>query len=192
MKNFIFIIYTILISVWYNTLNANNDCCYSHFIGEYFGGGIIYHLWKDENNVEHGLIVSLKDVTKFVWSNIDNTEIGKPSKSTWNGKKNSQAIINQKGHRKSASEICLELIENNFDDWYLPSIDELILLFNSRYEVNKALSKIEGANELNNDDSYWSSNESKKSLAWHFMFNSGHAFDSSKSSIYTVRAIRSF
>jgi len=36
---------------------------YTHYLGEIFGGGIIYYLWKDAANVEHGLIASLDDLT---------------------------------------------------------------------------------------------------------------------------------
>jgi hypothetical protein len=192
MKKLIILLFALIFTLYGYVLKGSNTNCFNHYLGEYYGGGIIFHLWKDENKVEHGLIVSLKDISKFIWSNIDNTEIGNSSRSSWDGISNSNAIINQKGHRKSASKLCLDYITNEFDDWYLPSIDELSLLFHSRFEVNKSISKIKEAVELSIEDSYWSSTESKKSLAWNFMFNTGHAYDNSKSNIYLVRAIRSF
>ena len=33
---------------------------FTHYIGEEFGGGVIFHLWKDAQGIEHGLIVSLE------------------------------------------------------------------------------------------------------------------------------------
>jgi hypothetical protein len=29
---------------------------FTHSIGEKFGGGVIFHVWKDDQGIEHGLI----------------------------------------------------------------------------------------------------------------------------------------
>jgi hypothetical protein len=89
---------------------------FTHYIGEQFGGGVIYHLWKDAQGVEHGLIV---DKTDFGgnWSNLISTIIGATAQSSWDGLSNSNAIIAQPGHTNSAAATCLNSINGGQNDW---------------------------------------------------------------------------
>ena len=168
---------------------------FTHYIGEEFGGGVIYYLWKDLNNVEHGLIVDLTHVsTAQAWSNNNITLIGSSAQSTWDGLSNSNAIVSQEGHTNSAAKLCLDLIVGGQSDWYLPSVDELSLLWHNRFIVNKVLSTIQGAELFGTGLSdYWSSSEYSYNFAYPFRFGPGDAGGNGfKSSTYFVRAIRSF
>lgn len=168
------------------------------FIGEYYGGGVIFHLWKDAQGIEHGLVVSLNNQSNTQeWSNIRNTEIGITAQSTWDGLTNSIAIIGQVGHINSAAKLCLDLSSNGFSDWYLPSIDEISLLWQNRFHVNMALSSIAGASQLNYSSLFtlWSSSEWTNNGgfgAFMFNFDSGTVSYSNKDSQRYVRAIRLF
>lgn len=165
---------------------------FTHYIGEQFGGGIIFHLWKDESGAEHGLVVSLTHTGMAEpWSNITNNQIGNNAQSTWDGLANSYAIVGQAGHTGSAAKLCLDLDSGGYNDWYLPSIDELNLLLNNRYHVNKTLSSMGGgAVILPLPAYYWSSVEANSTHAW--FYNYGSIAVTSKSSTYYVRAIRAF
>jgi hypothetical protein len=168
---------------------------FTHYIGEEFGGGIIYYLWKDLNNVEHGLIVALTNVsTAQAWSNNINTLIGSSAQSTWDGLSNSNAIVSQAGHINSAAKLCLDLIAGGQSDWYLPSVDELSLVWHNRFIINKVISTIPGAQLFGTGLSdYWSSSENSYNSAYPFRFGPGDANGNGfKSSTYFVRAIRSF
>jgi hypothetical protein len=175
---------------------------FTHYIGEEFGGGVVFHLWKDAAGVEHGLIVDKTDLsTAQVWSNIDVTFIGSSAQSSWDGLSNSNAIVGQAGHTSSAAALCLNSTNGAQSDWYLPSIDELSLLWNSRFNVNKSLSTIGGATVLPIYNSYyWSSTEHNCCTAWNFDFLFGIPSDNSsfipggdnKSIAFYVRAVRAF
>jgi hypothetical protein len=166
---------------------------FTHNIGEEFGGGVIFHLWKDAQGVEHGLIVDKTDVsTSQAWSNVTSTLIGSTAKSSWDGLSNSNAIIGQAGHTNSVAALCLNSTNGGQSDWYLPSIDELSLLSHSRFNVNKSLSTIGGATILPNFDYYWSSTEEDFNGAWLFGIGSGDAHEYNKNNIYHVRAVRAF
>lgn len=166
---------------------------YSHYIGEKFGGGVIFHLWKDSTGVEHGLVVAINNQsTSYVWSNINSALIGTNAQSGWDGLSNSNAIIGQPGHTNSAAQLCLDLVSGNQNDWYLPSIDELSLLWQNRFNVNKSLSTIAGATIIENLYFFWSSTEGDGNLAWNFSFYSGTANYNNKFNTYFVRAIRTF
>ncbi|MFN6039781.1 MAG: DUF1566 domain-containing protein, partial [Bacteroidota bacterium] len=163
-----------------------------HYIGEEFGGGVIFHLWKDNLGVEHGLVLAITDQsTSQPWSNITNITIGINAQSTWDGLLNSNSIVGQPGHSNSAAQLCLNLVSGGQNDWYLPSIDELGLLWHNRFNINKVLSSISGASILPFTGSYWSSTEGGAG-ALGFAFNTGAVASLSKGGGNTVRAIRSF
>jgi len=166
---------------------------FTHYIGEAFGGGVIFHLWKDAQGVEHGLIVDKTDLsTGQAWSNISQTLIGATAQSSWDGLSNSNAIVGQAGHTNSAAALCLNSTNGGQSDWYLPSIDELSLLWHNRFNVNKSLSAIGGATGLPILAYYWSSTEDDDFYAWLFTFTTGRAGISDKYGANYVRAVRAF
>lgn len=165
---------------------------FTHYIGEEFGGGVVFHLWKDVSGVEHGLIVDLVDLsTSQVWSNINATLIGSSAQSSWDGLSNSNAIVGQAGHTSSASALCLNSTNGSQSDWYLPSIQELNMLWNNYYTVARSLAQISGATQLQ-PANYWSSTETDDTNAWGFGFANGFAYTTNKYNAYYVRADRAF
>ncbi|MFN8208471.1 MAG: hypothetical protein U0T82_13835 [Bacteroidales bacterium] len=175
-----------LLSVPY-ALHANTagstDGSSGHYIGELYGGGVIYYLDKSG---QHGLIVSPEDISNnCVWSNLI-TGIGPPAKSSWDGKSNSLAILAQEGHTNSAALLCINYRGGGFSDWYLPAIDELIKMFNVRYEINKSLG--EKGIKL---DYYYSSTEVTGNGALASLA-AGTVNESMKNYGRYVRAIRAF
>src|SRR5574344_1160261 len=134
-----------LLSVPYALYAANAGTAtgggnFTHYIGEEYGGGVIFHLWKDNAGVEHGLIVALTDQSMSQWSNVTSAEIGTSAQSLWDGLSNSNSIVGQPGHTSSAAKLCLDLVSGGQSDWYLPSIQELNMLWNN-YTVTRALSQ---------------------------------------------------
>jgi len=186
-----------LLSVPYALYAANAGTAtgggnFTHYIGEEYGGGVIFHLWKDNAGVEHGLIVALTDQSiSQAWSNVTSAEIGTSAQSSWDGLSNSNSIVGQAGHTSSAAKLCLDLVSGGQSDWYLPSIQELNMLWNNYYTVARALSQISGATQMSNAP-YWSSSESYSNNAWDFTFTSGSSFNTNKNFTLYVRAVRAF
>ena len=186
-----------LLSVPYALYAANAGTAtgggnFTHYIGEEYGGGVIFHLWKDNAGVEHGLIVALTDQsTSQAWSNVTSAAIGTSAQSSWDGLSNSNSIVGQAGHTSSAAKLCLDLVSGGQSDWYLPSIQELNMLWNNYYTVTRALSQISGATQLSNS-AYWSSSEDDGNYAWVFYFYSGDAGGGNKFKTDCVRAVRAF
>lgn len=171
---------------------------FTHYIGEQYGGGVIFHLWKDNTGVEHGLIVTLTDQsTSQDWSNVTTTSIGIPAQSLWDGVSNSNAIVGQVGHTSSAAKLCLDLVSGGKSDWYLPAIDELERLYQNRMEVNATLRTMDGATELKRYTSdkrtyYWSSTEKEALNAIIYCFDKGYLANEFKTETNNVRAVRAF
>lgn len=169
---------------------------FTHFIGEEFGGGVVFHLWKDSQGQEHGLIVDKVYLsTSQAWSNITDVEIGPSARSIWDGLSNSNAIVSQSGHTNSAAALCLNSTNGGQTDWYLPSIQELNMLWNNYYTVARAFSQIPGATLLE-ESYYWSSSESAFiNYVWYFLFSLGNGYGSypaPKDTQGLVRAVRAF
>lgn len=165
---------------------------FEHYLGEQFGGGIIYSLWKDAAGKEHGLIVALNDQSDSVpWSNIDTTAIGLNSQSVWNGPLNTSEITRQPGYKSGAALVCQNYTAGGFNDWYLPSISEFNLLYCNRNKIKKALDM---AGKPMGHYNYWSSTEYAAGSAWVFATNAGpvNNYIFSKYSMFNVRAIRAF
>ncbi len=104
----------------------------THYLGEDFGGGIIYHLYVGSDGLQHGLIVNKTESTA-VWQDYGLEQITNATRS-WDGVFNTALMINS-----AAANYVNGLTDGGFTDWYLPSIDELNRLFANRDFVNKAL-----------------------------------------------------
>jgi hypothetical protein len=182
-------------------MSAVSNNVFQYEIGQYVAdeGGVIFHRYLDGSN-ENYLVIDTTDLSaSSFWSNINSVAIGATAQSTWNGSSNSNAIVAQSGFTSGAAKLCLDSTNNLQSDWYLPAIDELSLLWQNRFNVNRTLSgnsshgSISGATQIGYN-SYWSSTESISGgggTAWFFLTD-GFANFNSKSTTYYVRAVRKF
>ena len=151
-------------------------------IGMDHQGGMIFYL--DGNG--GGLITSMDNLTNAIWgcrgtdlSGADGTAIG-------TGEQNTLDIQSGCPLAGSANTQCYDLSLNGYNDWFLPSKDELI-------QMHAAVGQ--GANNEAGfgDVTYWSSSESGKNTAWTTLFTTGVSTSlTDKNATYRVRAIRSF
>ena len=164
---------------------------FTHPIGAFIGGGVVFHQWR-EGATEWYLAVDTVDLsTSQAWSNVTSTAIGATAQSSWDGLSNSNAIVAQSGHTSSAAKLCLDSTNNGQSDWYLPAIDEVNLLFNNRFNVNKTLSGIVGATQIPFLQ-YKTSTENTNTNAYSFNGLSYTIISGLKNNLERVRAIRKF
>ncbi len=184
-----------LLSVPYALYAKTAGTVGSHYVGELYGGGVVF--WVDHTG-KKGLIISMVDLsTSQGWSNVtgDNTR----NTNDWDGMGNTAAIIGQSGHTSSAAKLCNDYTNTDYgtgtySDWYLPSIAELFLIRNNFYAVQKALDSDgnNATNQLDKSINYWSSTESTSSYALSFKLSDGSTIEESKLNNDYVRAIRAF
>ena len=144
---------TQLLSVPY-ALHAKtaNDLVGKHYIGEQFGGGVIFHLWRDQSGEEHGLIVDLMDLGTSLYmdttslNNNVSSEILYSLAQEFDGSNLSDIITGISV--QSAASLCLNSTNGGFSDWYLPSYYEMSLLKNNLYPVENVLRNISNADAL--------------------------------------------
>ena len=177
-------------------MTAVSGNVFQYEIGEYVAdeGGVIFHRYLD-GNTQNYLVVSITDQSiGQAWSNISGTLIGSTAQSTWDGLSNSNAIVGQSGFTNGAAKTCLDYSVGSIDDWYLPAIDELSLLYQNRFNANKTISSIGGATIIS-QNVYWSSTENMTgigSFAYAINFFSIASGNFSKTDLNYVRAIRKF
>jgi hypothetical protein len=149
----------------------------SYYLGQSKDGGIIFNIYKGSDGLEHGLIVALTE-SSAQWQNPSSLVNADRS---WDGAYNTNLMTNSPAKT---------YVTGLGEGWYLPSIDELSILWHNRFYVNTAL--FNGGNTLLSTN-YWSSTEFNAGVAWPFTFYYGTpSADNSKMLTYSVRAIRAF
>jgi hypothetical protein len=180
---------------------------YTYEIGEYVEsqGGVIFHRYKD-GTTEHYLVVAKSDAaTSASWDNRIGP--GQPpmlmNTSSWNGASNYLILSGSTGSQFTSAAYAVSIYNSVvlISGWYLPAIDELNLLYNNRFNVNRTLSgnssfgSISGATEIINEN-YWSSTEKNQTEALIFNFGIAGTYTGAGASMKTgslrVRAIRKF
>ena len=150
-------------------------------VGESYQGGIIAYIDKTG---EHGLIVAPEDQSSQWW-NDSYVITGATGTAIGTGKSNTTAIVQTQEEGKYAAgyaaQLCNDLVLNGYSDWYLPSKDELNILYRNRNVIG-------GFNET----FYWSSSEYNGSYAWIQNFADGSQYGYIKGSTYRFRAVRAF
>ncbi len=166
-------------TAWYSTV---------HFIGERYGGGIVFYVY---DNGQHGLIAATVDqgTTANLWFNGITEKTGTTGDGLNAGIMNTAMIIasqiadNPSGN--FAAKLCADQSVTvggiTYGDWYLPSKYELSLLFLQQVVVGGF------SNYL-----YWSSTEVDASYAWAWDFEYAGEYSGLKYSGFRVRPIRAF
>jgi hypothetical protein len=122
--------------------------------------------------------------TSQAWSNITDTVITGTGTAIGTGKNNTDLIINQVGHTDSAAKLCKDYSVNGYSDWFLPSKDELDLMWTNLYSLD--IGNFTGID-------YWSSSENiATNQGWAEYFVIRDKFSANKYVTNYVRACRSF
>jgi hypothetical protein len=186
-------------------------------LGDSYGGGKVAYILQSGDpgfvaGQTHGLIAAPADQTPatpwgVAWTNFTDTLIGATAQGTalGTGQANTAAIVAQTIENQhcvaGAAYICDNLVAGGYEDWYLPSKDELDKLY-LLYMTYARVGESGNFNPSAHYQAYWSSSESAGLgglvLAWYQYFdnNPGPGADlqntTYKTQTYSVRAVRSF
>lgn len=160
-------------------------------VGQEYGGGIIAHILQPGNqgfdpDVVHGLIAAKEDQSDGIEFDFNCwneggvyayfTEIG-------DGLRNTNEILSYCADRPIAASIARDYQGGGFKDWFLPSLEELKIMYGNREVIGGFA-----------DSDYWSSStyDAKKETAWFTNFNTGEESVEMRTQSKRVRAMRAF
>ena len=131
--------------------------------------------------------------TSVEWGGYE-TSVGGTSTGIGSGKANTEKIVQALGdgnydlgfyigelNGNYAAKICDDLVLGGYDDWFLPSKNELNELYKKKDTVGGFASNY-----------YWSSSEVGSGYAWGQSFISGYQYNNEKYNGIHVRAVRAF
>jgi len=152
-------------------------------IGQDYQGGVVAYV---DATGEHGLIAAPHDLSIGMrWHNGEHLVTEATGTTIGTGKNNTAMIIQMQGNGAYAAKLCADLVIDEYDDWFLPSKDELNELYKNR-------AKIGG---FSYTGIYWSSSEKDNANAWYQSFYYGYDVYNTyygKQQTYRVRAVRTF
>ena len=169
---------------------------FSKGIGKVYQGGKIAYFFQPGDpgyiaGQNHGLIVATENFFIpgnpstasyiFTWHGIAYLEVI-TAYELGTGFTNTNAIVAALGTSGNyAAKVCYSLVLNGYSDWYLPSRDELYLVYKNKNNINSNLKY-----------NYWSSTQKDSISSWELDFETGHFAAWATSTEIQVRAIRTF
>lgn len=176
----------------------------SQLYGINFNGGLIFYV---DGTTGNGLVAAPSDhITEAAWGcfstdiiSLDNVFQTNPTSliegkgaNLFDGADNTQAILSECHETDIAAYICANYFVNGYNDWFLPSIHELYLM----YKNIGPGALTTNSNSGNFDELfYWSSSEYNSGQAWVQDFKTGlqRAFHKrGKIGHNYIRAVRAF
>jgi hypothetical protein len=156
------------------------------YIYQSYQGGRIAYI---DSTGQHGLIAAEEDQSPEIqWYNGTYIVTGATGTAIGTGLSNTNAIIAVQGEVQTdyAAGLARAYNGGGYNDWYLPSQDELNILYELRALPNGvAIWGFTG-------DYYWSSTEYDNRNAWVQSFDIGYKDPFNKSYAMSVRAVRAF
>ena len=146
-----------------------------------YAGGIIFYL---DTSGMHGLVCAETDQSISAGWGCPNTQIpGADGVAIGTGMQNTLDIIGACTTSGIAAKLCDSLTVNGYNDWFLPSKEELKLMYANLKTINLGSFK---------NLPYWSSSEMTSTIAWEVIFDGGLTQGTGKNNLASVRAVRAF
>ena len=159
----------------------------TYTIGQAALGGIIFYILQPSDPgydfyKQHGLIAATSDQSSGIgWGCNGTTISGADGTALGTGAQNTTDILASCAARPIAASVAAAHNGGGYTDWYLPSQNELNILYINKPAVGGF-----------SNNSYWSSSERDGSRAYLQTLDSGFQYFTGKINTYLVRAIRSF
>ena len=141
-------------------------------------GGIVFYV---TDGGLHGLEAARNDQSSGAQWGCEGTRAGADGSAVGSGAPNTADILSRCATNGIAARLAHNYQLNGYTDWFLPSKDELNLLYQQRAVVGGFSSYL-----------YWSSSEDDSNDAWYQYFSNGVQGGGYKPTPLRVRAVRAF
>ncbi len=144
------------------------------------GGGIVFFNKGNTNGGWQYLESATSDQSTGIAWGCYGTSIPGTQLTVGSGEVNTSLIVAGCNEAGFAAKLCNDLVSGGQSDWFLPSRDELNLMY------------LNSQGNFNTSAAYWSSTEVDNYNAWPFDIDNGSAGNYGKFNAYYVRAARAF
>ena len=148
------------------------------------GGGIVFFNKGNTTGGWQYLETATSDQSTGIAWGCDETSIPGTQLTVGSGEANTSLIVAGCNEASFAAKICNDLVSGGQTDWFLPSRDELYLMYKNLHTNNQG--------NFNTSYAYSSSTEYVYHSAWAFVFSDGNAGSNGKVYATYVRAVRAF
>ena len=192
MKKILSLLLVALMAIGVNAGNGNKIVTGGPYkVGDYYNDGtkegIVFVVY---DGGYHGKIVSLDEETDGLWALIAAVEKPTGAESKTAGMSNMNKIKKQPNWKTlyPAFAWCA----SSGSGWYLPALDELLLIYNNKSVINKTLDRI-GYGEIKKGYvDFWSSTECNAWSAYDISMSNGNNSNGVKYISAYVRAVAAF
>ena len=183
------ILYLLLLVPLFIISSCEKNTDSSNFeVGDYVEGGVVFFV---DSTGQHGLVAAQYDIGKYPWGCFETDIIGANEISIGSGSSNTLSIVENCLQPSIAASVCLDYDSAGYTNWFLPSRDELLLMYNNIGLDSQNLL-------INNFTSGWHWSSSQVNSGYAIVVNfavastGGFAAEFNKYTAYRVLPIRSF
>jgi hypothetical protein len=146
-------------------------------VGDAVGGGIVFKVTATDV-----YIAAETDLGLYQWGCSGTSISGADGTAIGTGQQNTLDILAGCSDTDSAAYMCDTATIEGYTDWYLPSVDELVEMYNNKTAIGG----------FDFYKRYWSSTQNTYNTAYNVYFYNGTPNTYGKSDSYNVRPIRSY
>ena len=151
------------------------------------GGGIVFFNKGNSTGGWQYLETATSDQSTGIAWGCDGTSIPGTQLTVGSGEANTSLIVAGCNEASFPAKLCNDLVLGGQMDWFLPSRDELNLMYENLHTNNQG--------NFNTSSAYWSSTEFDNTTAYFSSFGYGYgyaSFTNKTNNTYYVRAVRAF
>lgn len=151
---------------------------------------------EDHSTCTHGLVVGLKERQSQWSSSYETTNItDSNTDGIFRGYSNTQRLVSERSSYAivfayNSLKTGVTLPPAKTSGWYVPSVGELVKLYQAKIKVNTSLSAL--SSTTLSSSNYWSSGEYSYNYAWHVPLHNGYVSYNGKSNTSYVRLAFAF